>query len=470
MASSKITEKEQVSRISESASLLITQPETVDGLETETLRRAPLPALVDALLASGVSAYTAPPIPLRMQDRAICTREAGEGRGLMGLSVHGVTALSKTPQPDAPATLNSPGDGGSVRLSLFGRNLYNPDTVATVSSTVSKAQWTVGADGWIDVTSQKKYDYLLNSLYFLAGLTYTIRYEMEVYGRPEDSSGETKIGVGAESAQYFNVTANGSYVHVVTYTPDVSGVYDIVSHANAGSAVPAAVRFRITCMIGSYTEETMPAWTPCQEQRITLPYLLRGVPVASGGNYTDANGQQWATDEIDFSRGVYVKRVGAVQFTGTEAWTTSAGYCVYINSSRMDDIRTDSAVATGLCSHFDLTKYITYANMKDNTVYFMPKPKSVRFRCTAYTTVDAWKAFLAEQYSAGTPVTIYGQLLTAEETPLDETLVREYLALRTAQELYATAGGAELDMVCAADTKAYIDGKFAELALKMIEA
>ena len=49
------------------------------------------------------------------------------------------------------------------------------------------------------------------------------------------------------------------------------------------------------------------------EQTITIPVSggLPGIPVASGGNYTDANGQQWVCDEIDFGRGVYVKRIFA---------------------------------------------------------------------------------------------------------------------------------------------------------------
>ena len=33
---------------------------------------------------------------------------------------------------------------------------------------------------------------------------------------------------------------------------------------------------------------------------------LFGIPVTSGGNYTDANGQQWICDYVDFEKGVYV--------------------------------------------------------------------------------------------------------------------------------------------------------------------
>lgn len=41
---------------------------------------------------------------------------------------------------------------------------------------------------------------------------------------------------------------------------------------------------------------------------LTINHTLHGIPVTSGGNYTDVNGQQWICDEIDFERGVYVQR------------------------------------------------------------------------------------------------------------------------------------------------------------------
>ena len=46
-----------------------------------------------------------------------------------------------------------------------------------------------------------------------------------------------------------------------------------------------------------------------QQLSIQTPNGLPGIPVDSGGNYTDASGQQWVCDEMDFARGVYVQRV-----------------------------------------------------------------------------------------------------------------------------------------------------------------
>ncbi len=56
------------------------------------------------------------------------------------------------------------------------------------------------------------------------------------------------------------------------------------------------------------------------QQTIALqtPNGLRGIPVASGGNYTDQSGQQWVCDEVDLKRGVRVQRVDKTCFDNTK--------------------------------------------------------------------------------------------------------------------------------------------------------
>lgn len=46
-----------------------------------------------------------------------------------------------------------------------------------------------------------------------------------------------------------------------------------------------------------------------QTLTISTPNGLCGIPVDTGGNYTDSTGQQWICDEIDFERGVFVQRL-----------------------------------------------------------------------------------------------------------------------------------------------------------------
>lgn len=53
-------------------------------------------------------------------------------------------------------------------------------------------------------------------------------------------------------------------------------------------------------------------YSPYHEQLLTLPTPtgLPGIPVTSGGNYTDQSGQQWVCDEVDLERDLRVQRIG----------------------------------------------------------------------------------------------------------------------------------------------------------------
>jgi hypothetical protein len=82
-------------------------------------------------------------------------------------------------------------------------------------------------------------------------------------------------------------------------TPGLDNPVPIVSAGDGGT---------ITVTIGDGADE---------RQTITLqtPNGLPGIPVTSGGNYTDENGQQWICDEMDLERGVRVQRVNVVDLS-----------------------------------------------------------------------------------------------------------------------------------------------------------
>ncbi len=58
-------------------------------------------------------------------------------------------------------------------------------------------------------------------------------------------------------------------------------------------------------------------------QTLTLPTPngLPGIPVKSGGNYTDPQGQHWVCDEVNLKRGVRVQRVKAKELSPDDKWT-----------------------------------------------------------------------------------------------------------------------------------------------------
>lgn len=51
-------------------------------------------------------------------------------------------------------------------------------------------------------------------------------------------------------------------------------------------------------------------YKPAQKLIIPTPGGLPGIPVSSGGNYTDKDGQQWVADEIDLANGEKVQWIG----------------------------------------------------------------------------------------------------------------------------------------------------------------
>lgn len=66
------------------------------------------------------------------------------------------------------------------------------------------------------------------------------------------------------------------------------------------------------------------------DQTVTIPTPggLPGIPVASGGNYIDINGQRWICDEIDLARGVYVKRIHTESVTPEKIFGVDSSYAV----------------------------------------------------------------------------------------------------------------------------------------------
>lgn len=82
---------------------------------------------------------------------------------------------------------------------------------------------------------------------------------------------------------------------------------------------PYAINERYDFLIAPQLElgTTATVYSPYREQLLTLPTPngLPGIPVTSGGNYTDSTGQHWVCDEVDLERGMKVQRVNAVDLS-----------------------------------------------------------------------------------------------------------------------------------------------------------
>lgn len=76
--------------------------------------------------------------------------------------------------------------------------------------------------------------------------------------------------------------------------------------------IPKGTTVDFTIAVQLELGRTVTAYSPYREQLLTLPTPtgLPGIPVTSGGNYTDSTCQQWVCDEADLERGVKVQRIG----------------------------------------------------------------------------------------------------------------------------------------------------------------
>lgn len=157
-----------------------------------------------------------------------------------------------------------------------------------------------------------------------------------------------------------------------------------------------------------------------ESQTLTLqtPNALPGIPVSSGGNYTDENGQQWVCDEVDLARGVRVQRITKIKVTSSLNWQTSGQkvdrYFAWFAGTSATNV---------LCTHFSTTVGSeavggAIAN-QNNLIGFAYAQKGT-------STLDEFKAFLDAK-----DVYVWTSLATPVETALSAAEIAAYKALTT---------------------------------------
>ena len=229
--------------------------------------------------------------------------------------------------------------------------------------------------------------------------------------------------------------------------------------------LPPSTKFDATYYpMMNYGETALP-YEPYKGGTATLaqPVTLPGLPVSSGGNYTDANGQQWLCDEMDFARGVYVQRVGKVDL-GTLEWTL--GYEIYFSTVYPDK-------TIGLRNFITESGIIapSYNGSFDDSFPSGTWGGDANYPVINYKANAGQYASGAEFKAAMSGVMMYCELATPVETPISETDLTAYRTLHTNKPntTVYTDSNAGLTVAYAADTKTYIDNKFAELAAAVLQ-
>lgn len=186
-----------------------------------------------------------------------------------------------------------------------------------------------------------------------------------------------------------------------------------------------------------------------QQASLSTPNGLLGLPVDSGGNYTDSNGQQWVCDEMDFKRGKYVQRVKKVAFDGSkdETWRRENSY-VYIRIN-------DSAPLTiPLVNKFVGVKN-TNSNANTNNSSTISSSSALTCCLTGITDgeLQVWTTYLQTN-----PIEVLYILATPIETDIPEETMNAYRKLYTnyPSTVIQNDAGAGMEVEYVADTKQFI--------------
>ena len=218
---------------------------------------------------------------------------------LCGLTVYGKSTQDGTPTPDAPVPIVSAGDGGSVAVKVTGANMLE-GTKPGVKSTVNGITYTTYENG-----------ILITGTATDACNIYLHKDKNEIHRLTRGIYYITTRGLSPSATINFYFIGNlSSDVQntKVWLTKDVE--YSLILQILKGASLNATVQV-------SLTRDKTTAYSPYREQLLTLPTPngLPGIPVTSGGNYTDPSGQQWICDEVDLERGVKVQRVNVVDLS-----------------------------------------------------------------------------------------------------------------------------------------------------------
>ena len=225
------------------------------------------------------------------------------------------TGGAPSPSPSYPQEIESVGQDGEIGISVDGGNLikapfesrenpYKPGYTFTQNGVTFTVQDDMGIKVAGTNTSADKY------VQFTA-------YYLSDDEKPKYPAGTYTLSEGVTvQIKFASETINKNGTFTANEKFNVNGFYIAIP---AGQSVNETVYPMLN--IGSTALPYEP-YKPAQKLIIPTSGGLPGIPVSSGGNYTDEKGQQWVADEIDLAKGERVQRIGEYGFTGAEVWNS----------------------------------------------------------------------------------------------------------------------------------------------------
>lgn len=315
---------------------------------------------------------------------------------LCGLTVYGKSTQDGTPSPDNPVPIVSAGDDGSVAVKVTGKNLLNiPDGSATARGVTVTAK-----DGLISISGTA-----ISSGYAWSNI------------QPFITSGVVILSSSITSPKVKLVSEIWGVVLTQGIADKMSNMATRIVFIVTEGQTYNLTGVKVQLELGT----TATAYSPYREQLLTLPTPngLPGIPVTSGGNYTDQNGQQWVCDEVDLERGVKVQRIGKV--------TPLSATDIFNKLANTEEVRIDNPFIRDrgrlpmLCNTFKLVPVTWGVDTPYIFSYAATGNASIAFRLPI--------GVYSETYFKEHPTTVYGILATPIETPLTPAEIAAYKAL-----------------------------------------
>lgn len=331
---------------------------------------------------------------------------------LCGLTIYGRSTQDGTPTPDAPVPIVSAGDGGNLTVKVTGKNLLN---IAPFTKLTNKG-----------IT----YEYVTNGGVHISG-TATAAADSPTFAvgyLPPGKYYGFDMGTGISAS--IVVQRNGANLWL-----NAKGVFEIL----AGDVIKYWYMIAIngttldTTVYPYIVPGTTPptAYSPYREQLLTLPTPtgLPGIPVTSGGNYTDQSGQQWVCDEVDLERGVKVQRIKTGVISSiAKSPTAKEGFVqlsIWLGSISLG-VGMGANAPTAFCNRALNVNQSEEYNPDFVTICTYGHKKSVQIRFNAPTALYA----TSEEFSAALMGATYSYAsATPIETPLTPDEIAAYKAL-----------------------------------------
>lgn len=340
-----------------------------------------------------------------------------------------------SPSMDYKQDLESSGDGGNIGLEVFGKNL------CPISSMTDRKDNASGSIYLTDMPICEKYTLSCNVTKYQddtrthTRITIVLRYSdgtNKEFRSSKDTDNSERDGVKRFKTVTATLDKHKKLIGITIRALDHS-IYEGTLHA-------IAENIQMEC--GSGATDFVP-YQDLRSTPLSTPNGLPGLPVDSGGNYTDSNGQQWICDEMDFKRGKYVQRIKKAVLDGDEKWWLSSKTKYQIFGFNSED----NKGLPGLCDHF------TVSNLNGYALGCETQTTKRIYLTTGHETVEELKAWLKEN-----PVTVIYGLAYPIETNIPEETMTAYRNLYTnyPSTVIQNDSGAGMEVEYVADTKQFI--------------